>query len=64
MVRSFKEFLVVLMVLSLVSQGGLTMSIAAGTNPKEAAATRFFRSLRRRMFITILAFVKFLIKAD
>ncbi|KAK2557690.1 hypothetical protein P5673_020052 [Acropora cervicornis] len=49
MVRSFNEFVVVLMVLSLVSQSGLTMSIAAGTIPKEVAAARFFRSLQRHV---------------
>lgn len=49
MVRSFNEFLVVLMVLSLGSQSGSTMSIAAGTIPKEVAAARFFRSLQRHV---------------
>lgn len=64
MVRLFNEFLVVLMVLSLGSQSGSTMSIAGGTIPKEVAAARFFRSLQRRMFTRILFFIKFLTKAE
>lgn len=64
MVRSFYEFLVVLMVLSLGSQSGSTMSIAAGTIPKQVAAARFFGSLQRRMFTRILFFIKFLTKAE
>ena len=58
MVRSFNEVLLVLMVLSRVSQSGLTMSIAAGKDPKEAAA-RFFRSLQRRMFTIIVVLLNF-----